>query len=237
MAGELTKLQKLFVDYYLDTENEIKAAILAGYSYKKASLCGKKNLENPRVSHEIEVRREERATRKNAAAETASVTKLTDVIAPAFYTVHWDIIEGNHTYYDLFGGRGSTKSSFIGTEIVLGIMSDPLANAIIYRKVGNTIGNSVYEQILWSIEALGVRHLWKARTSPHSFTYLPTGQVIVGWTRRRKRNPSKLQKAILSFSGLRNSMSFRVRKKYVPYSNPCSVAGRNLLYSSHSTLR
>ena len=47
-----------------------------------------------------------------------------------------------------------------------------------YRKVGNTIGSSVYEQILWSIEALGVRHLWKERTSPHSFTYLPTGQVI-----------------------------------------------------------
>ena len=42
--------------------------------------------------------------------------KLTDVIAPAFYGVHWDIIDGKHTYYDLFGGRGSTKSSFIGTE-------------------------------------------------------------------------------------------------------------------------
>jgi len=201
MAGELTKLQKLFVDYYLDTENEIKAAILAGYSYKKASLCGKKNLENPRVSREIEVRREERATRKNAVAETASVTKLTDVIAPAFYTVHWDIIEGKHTYYDLFGGRGSTKSSFIGTEIVLGIMSDPLANAIIYRKVGNTIGNSVYEQILWSIEALGVRHLWIARTSPHSFTYLPTGQVIKfrGLDKAKKTKSIKIAKGYFKF--------------------------------------
>ena len=29
--------------------------------------------------------------------------KLTDVIAPAFYGVHWDIIDGKHTYYDLFG--------------------------------------------------------------------------------------------------------------------------------------
>ena len=41
--------------------------------------------------------------------------KLTDVIAPAFYGVHWDIIDGKHTYYDLSGGRGSTKSSFVGT--------------------------------------------------------------------------------------------------------------------------
>lgn len=45
---------------------------------------------------------------------------LTDIIAPAFYDVHNDIIDGKHTYYDLYGGRGSTKSSFISVEIVLG---------------------------------------------------------------------------------------------------------------------
>ena len=26
---------------------------------------------------------------------------LTDIIAPSFYSVHWDILEGKHTYYDL----------------------------------------------------------------------------------------------------------------------------------------
>lgn len=105
--------------------------------------------------------------------------RLSDVIAPAFYPVHWDVVEGKHTYYNLYGGRGSTKSSFIGTEIVLGIISDPLANALVYRKVGNTISNSVYEQVLWSIEALGLSHLWKERKSPFSLTYTPTGQVII----------------------------------------------------------
>ena len=105
--------------------------------------------------------------------------RLSDVIAPAFYPVHWDLAEGRHTYYNLYGGRGSTKSSFIGTEIVLGIVSDPLANALVYRKVGNTISNSVYEQVLWSIEALGLSHLWKERKSPFSLTYTPTGQVII----------------------------------------------------------
>ncbi len=105
--------------------------------------------------------------------------RLSDVIAPAFYPVHWDLVEGRHTYYNLYGGRGSTKSSFIGTEIVLGILSDPLANALVYRKVGNTISNSVYEQVLWSIEALGLSHLWKERKSPFSLTYTPTGQVII----------------------------------------------------------
>ena len=85
--------------------------------------------------------------------------KLTDVIAPAFYGVHWDIIDGKHTYYDLFGGRGSTKSSFIGTEIPFGMMQDAVngihSNAVVFRKVGNTLRESVFEQIAWGIDALG----------------------------------------------------------------------------------
>ena len=91
--------------------------------------------------------------------------KLSSIIAPSFYSVHWDIAEGKHTYYDLYGGRGSTKSSFIGAEIPLGIMQDPQANAIVFRKVASTIGTSVFEQVLWGIDVLGVNDLWKAHIS------------------------------------------------------------------------
>ena len=42
---------------------------------------------------------------------------LDEIIAPAFYNVFWDILDGKHTYYDLYGGRGSTKSSFVGVMI------------------------------------------------------------------------------------------------------------------------
>lgn len=42
---------------------------------------------------------------------------LNEIIAPAFYNVFWDIMDGKHTYYDLYGGRGSTKSSFVGVMI------------------------------------------------------------------------------------------------------------------------
>jgi PBSX family phage terminase large subunit len=105
--------------------------------------------------------------------------KLTDLIAPQFYSIHWDIIQGNHTHYKLYGGRGSTKSSFVGVEIPLGIMQDPNANAICFRKVGNTLRESVFEQILWGIEALGVSHLWRQSLSPLGLTYIPTGQRIL----------------------------------------------------------
>ncbi|SCY03689.1 PBSX family phage terminase large subunit [Butyrivibrio sp. INlla14] len=105
--------------------------------------------------------------------------KLTDLIAPQFYDIHWDIIEGKHTHYKLYGGRGSTKSSFISIEIIMGMMQDPDANAACFRRVGNTLQESVYEQLLWAIDALGVSHLWKPSLSPLRITYLPTGQRIV----------------------------------------------------------
>ena len=104
---------------------------------------------------------------------------LTDVIAPSFYPVHWDILEEKHTYYDLYGGRGSTKSSFISAEIVIGIMDDPEANAVVFRKYGVTLRESVYEQIEWAIEALGASDYWQGYTNPMRFVYKPTGQKIV----------------------------------------------------------
>lgn len=130
-----------------------------------------------------------------------NAVRLTDVIAPAFYPVYWDIQEGKHTYYDLFGGRGSAKSSFIGTAIPLGIMDDPNANAVVFRKVGNTISTSVYEQILWSLEMLGVRDQWKCLTSPHKMIYIPTGQVILfrGLDKAKKTKSIKVSKGYLKY--------------------------------------
>lgn len=104
---------------------------------------------------------------------------LTDIIAPAFYSVHWDILDGKHTYYDLSGGRGSTKSSFVSAEVVLGVMGDPNANAAVFRKYAVTLRESVYEQIQWAIDELGVSDLWEAKVSPLQFIYKPTGQKII----------------------------------------------------------
>lgn len=132
---------------------------------------------------------------------SAQGVRLSSLIAPAFYSVHWDILGGKHTYYDLFGGRGSTKSSFISVEIVSGVMDDPAANAAIFRKVGATVGTSVYNQILWAIDALGVSHLWHCTKSPFTCVYKPTGQVIL-------------------FSGLDDPMkvkSIKVAKGYIKY--------------------
>jgi len=127
--------------------------------------------------------------------------KLTDLIAPQFYDIHWDILEGKHTHYKLYGGRGSTKSSFISIEIIMGMMQDPDANAACFRKVGNTLQESVYEQLLWAIDALGVSHLWHPSLSPLRITYLPTGQRIVfrGCDDPNKSKSIKLRRGYFKF--------------------------------------
>lgn len=106
---------------------------------------------------------------------------LTKCIGPAFYTVHNDIKAGKHTYYDLIGGRGSLKSSFVSIEIIHNMMKpeNKMKHAVVYRKVADTLETSVYSQIEWAIDMLGVKHLWKLTKSPMRATYLPTGQRII----------------------------------------------------------
>ncbi|MFD0673934.1 PBSX family phage terminase large subunit [Cohnella sp. GCM10027633] len=106
------------------------------------------------------------------------MTRLTSVIAPSFHEIHKDIKQRNHTHYWLSGGRGSTKSSFISVEIILGIMSDPLANAVVLRKVKDTLNESVKDQLIWAIESLGVSDYWDMPESKLVLTYKPTGQEI-----------------------------------------------------------
>ena len=106
---------------------------------------------------------------------------LSKCIGKAFYGVHKDIQAGKHTYYDLTGGRGSLKSSCVSVEIIYNMMKKENKNkhAVIYRKVGDTLETSVFAQIEWAIDILGVSRLWKLTKSPMRAEYLPTGQKII----------------------------------------------------------
>lgn len=58
--------------------------------------------------------------------------------------------------YTFTGGRASCKSSFISICIVLLIVMNPEYNALIIRKTANTLRRSVFEQIVWAINILGL---------------------------------------------------------------------------------
>ncbi|MCI8469351.1 MAG: terminase [Eggerthellaceae bacterium] len=88
-------------------------------------------------------------------------------------------MEGAGGEWWMKGGRGSTKSSFISICIVLLVITFPWANAVVVRRFGNTLRDSVYSQILWAISELGLGSYFKATASPMQITYKPTGQRIV----------------------------------------------------------
>lgn len=102
-----------------------------------------------------------------------------DLIAPCYYKAWNEILDHKYSEYWFRGGRGSCKSSFISLIIVLGIMHDRNANAVVFRKVGSDIRDSVFEQILWAIDKLGVSHLWEPNKSLLRFKYKPTEQMIL----------------------------------------------------------
>ncbi|MBQ3463653.1 MAG: PBSX family phage terminase large subunit [Clostridia bacterium] len=126
---------------------------------------------------------------------------LDKIIAPSFYKLHWDVIDEKHTHYWLKGGRGSTKSTFVSVEIILGMMQNPDANAVAIRKVAEYLKDSVYNQLLWAIDALGVSHLWQPKLSPLEIVYKPTGQRIIfrGADKPQKLKSTKVHKGYIRY--------------------------------------
>lgn len=119
--------------------------------------------------------------RRQEAQALLDNVAVTDYIAPCYLPLHEDIKAEKHRFYNLPGGRGSCKSSFVSLEIVSGVQSDPTgqSNAIVFRRTANTMRDSVFSQIAWAIDMLGTSHLWKASVSPMVYEYRPTGAQIL----------------------------------------------------------
>lgn len=106
---------------------------------------------------------------------------LSQKIGPAFHTVAHDVFIHGHTHYDFSGGRGSLKSSTVSILVTLLLMQmdNKDCHALVLRKVGNTIRNSVYAQYIWAIGELGTADYWETKVSPMELIYKPTGQKIM----------------------------------------------------------
>lgn len=105
---------------------------------------------------------------------------MKDVIIPMYKDVMKDILEHRHTHYVFAGGRGSTKSSCISEAIPLIMLNHPDIHAVVFRKVGNTLKNSVWSQIIWGINKLGLSPLFKIPKSIATPIVLEhTGQQIL----------------------------------------------------------
>lgn len=82
-----------------------------------------------------------------------------------------------------------------------GATTGEYSNAAVFRKVGNTLRDSVYEQIEWAIDALGVSDLWESSKSPLQHIYKPTGQKIIyrGLDKAKKTKSIKVAKGYIKY--------------------------------------
>lgn len=108
-----------------------------------------------------------------------SDARLSKMIGPAFYNLAHDVFQHGHTHYDLSGGRGSLKSSCISLLVPLILLQNPGTHALVLRKVGSTIRDSVYAQYLWAIGELGMSGYLDSKVQPMELIYKPTGQKIM----------------------------------------------------------
>ncbi len=127
--------------------------------------------------------------------------KLSEVIAPAFYDLHLKLRDDRFTHFWIKGGRGSTKSSFVSIEIILGLMEDKRANAVVLRKSKTNVRGSVFEQVLWAVDVMEVNEFFEAKPSLSEIVYKPTGQKIVfrGVDDPRKMKSAKFKNGYAKF--------------------------------------
>lgn len=122
-------------------------------------------------------------------------------MAETFVPVADDLFAMRHSEYWLYGGRASTKSSAASLMIVGGLLQDRDASAIVYRRYGNTLKDSVYSQLVWAIDRLELTDYFKFRTNPLEITCKPTGQRIMfrGMDDPMKSKSIKLERGYFKF--------------------------------------
>lgn len=96
------------------------------------------------------------------------------LFAERYNDIYEKILNHEKERYTFTGGRASCKSSFISIIIVILIVMFPKYNALIIRKTAKTLRRSVFEQIVWAINVLGLQKRFKipkSQTAALPITY------------------------------------------------------------------
>ena len=99
-----------------------------------------------------------------------------EIIGKAFGDIHRQIVPNKS--YIFKGGRGGLKSSYISEKIPELLINNPTMHACVVRKQTNTLKDSVYSQIQWAINEMGLSADFDFKVSPVEITYRKTGQKI-----------------------------------------------------------
>ncbi len=119
--------------------------------------------------------------RQRAAEEALSAKTYhldLDDIPDTFHAVIRDIRNHRHLEYNFKGGRGSTKSTTFAMMIVELLKNNHNVHALVCRRIGNTLKDSVYNKIEWAIDKQGMTDEFVFQKSPMEIRLKATGQTI-----------------------------------------------------------
>ena len=103
---------------------------------------------------------------------------LENEINPHFNAMWWTL----RPYVIAKGGRGSFKSSVISLRLVLNMLDEAnlnhKANVVCVRENAVNLRDTVFNQVLWAIDKLGVSDKFTPRTSPLRIIHNRTGSAF-----------------------------------------------------------
>lgn len=106
------------------------------------------------------------------------ILNVKDYIAPCFYELYNMVLRHEYMIYRLKGGRGSTKSTFIAIMVLILIMRNKFACAVVFMKQQSRLRTGAFALYRSVIARLGLGAYFKISLNPMTITYKPTGQVI-----------------------------------------------------------
>ncbi|WP_222702544.1 phage terminase large subunit, partial [Fusobacterium equinum] len=111
-------------------------------------------------------------TSKKMDLTNHKVKRISKILLPNFHNLYTAWRSSQYTRYVCQGGRASAKSSHIALILVLSLMREAV-NIVVLRKVADTLRTSVYEQIKWAVQELGVEDYFIFKVSPMEIIYAP----------------------------------------------------------------
>lgn len=110
------------------------------------------------------------------AAEDRPCKIPAELIGKAFVDINRQIVPNKSYIFE--GGRGGLKSSYISEKVTELLKNNPNMHACVVRKQTNTLKDSVYSQIQWAINEMGLSDEFEFKTHPPEITLKKTGQKI-----------------------------------------------------------
>ena len=154
-----------------ETEMNVQAAILAGQALEAI----KGNVRAAEYLYGLTGETSGGIAQDGAAAYSGLPAR---VLGREWVDINRDIDERRHSRYDFKGGRGSLKSSFCGLKVVDLIMRNDDYCGLAVKQHFNEIKDSVYAQIVWAIDELGLTEQFHCTKSPFEIRREATGQII-----------------------------------------------------------